>query len=411
MAPLFLTLTLAATATGPACAEPMSLEASLAQVEHQPLLRGYASAASAQAGFGDRISRLHGQTSAQLTPGVRWFPFDQLRPEGNVGLQHSAVIADLGGARRRVNDAEVSALAARADAELVERRLAVAVRWVQLWSAQEGVALADKQLEAARALEEKLIGARALNASSQAELLWARTRRQRRQLELIDAEGEVSEAGLALASAIGCAAPAELRVIGTPWSPPSAKTAAPTTDSAAAAALRAHRTAVRERQALAALKQRPTASLGLSAEVDGANTVRTLVGLGGSWSLFEGDYVARGQTAAEEALLTAQLDHVGLEQRHLFAALAHEIEHQGEVITLVEEQLLPDLRALEAVHQTAFDVGEATLADLAQAKSARVDAERNLLTARQRLGLAVVRARIWSGLEAPPAVTTARAAP
>jgi outer membrane protein TolC len=410
MAPVFLTLTLLATVSVPPCPTSVSLEESLTHVERLPVVEGYGSASRARSAFGDRVGWLHGQTSVQLNPGVRWFPLDQLRPEGSIGLQHSAVLADLGGARRRINQAEALVLTTRADAERVQRRLTVAVQWVHRWSAQAGVALAQQQLDAAKELEQKLIAARALNASSQAELLWARTGRQRRQLELIDAEGQASEAGLALAAAIGCAEPAVLAVAGNPWPPADAPTTPPAT-SVAAAALSAQLAALTDRQALAALEQRPTVNVGLSTEVDGANTARTLLGVGGSWSLFEGDYLARGQQAAERELLKAQLDQTSLSQEHLFAALAHELEHQQEALALLEGELLPDAHALEAVTQTAFEAGEATAADLVVAKAASVEAERSRLAARELLALAVVRARIWSALPEAGATKTAGVTP
>ncbi len=376
------------------CPAQVGLDEALRLVEDRPDVLAWGSGAKAARREADGVSWLHGTTQLTATPGVRWWPRDQLQPEGSVGLAHSVLLGNLGGARERVAKAHAAVSdEAMREAHLVQRQ-EVAHRWVDRWRADHAYALAKAQYERTAALADKF--ERAIGAGvTRAEAATARADASAARVSLLDAEGEVTHTALFLAEAVGCRG--EMGVIGEPWAEAGAiASLAEGRRSPAVAKLEAQVEAGAAENDLTTMQTRPQVGVGMTAEVDGTNTFRTMSNLSGTWAVFDGGHAQRAQIAAEVELLKGRARQAQIAEAQTLALYVHEIEHLTETGRVIDEQLLPQLREAVELERQAFALGESTAEPLAKAERVLTGAELRALKLRGDLAEQVVGARLWA---------------
>jgi len=355
------------------------------------------SAARERRELDEKISGL-GNPEVELAAGVREGDFNQ-GFEGEVTVVQPFPLAPVGRTRREAARAETRVLDARARALRLERGLAVANAFCQLYAAERvreeavrAVALAEEILEAVERGQQA-------GAFTSQDVAFARLHAAEARLDLLAAEGEAFELGVALGRAVLHEGPYPLVTEG-----PLPAAALPPRDTWARslAPERVPATVLPMLEAEAArarLREREVESrafwVGIGATALREREERALLGtLRLSVPLFDVGMRERGQLFAEARLQEGTSAEGKAAARGDVAALLHEVEHSEATHGLLRDVAVALAEENLRLTRLAFDAGEQTLFDVLRAQSQLVSlrmrlhrAEADHALARMRLAL------------------------
>ncbi len=328
-------------------------------------------------------------------PSFRLAPSADRGLEGGVSLEQPISLGDVRATRRALHDALAAQHEAEALAGALEARLEIAASWIAGWAARERLAAATRDRELARAFVALSERARTAGALTAHELADAQAFLAEKELQSLDAEGEVADAAFATARSAGrttaIASAGELPTPDLPSEDTWDGLVGRVRTAPAATARRIVARAARARAAEERTVRRPQLVLGASVDRDGPGALVTGVTIGIAWPHDRGEREAH---AAETTARLAEADAEMLASRAAIelAAALHEVEHTGAVVDEVVARLVPATESAAALRQRAFDAGEATIVELLAARRAANAAHLRATDARAAHAWARVRA-------------------
>lgn len=391
---VFVFLSLPAT-PGPA----LRFDDVLGSVEESPRVAAATAALATKRALDHQLSRATANPSLSFQGGYRLLQRTARGPEFLIELTQPANLSGHSSARRDAVAAEERVLATAVDARRLERRLAAAQAWLELWAAERVHAAAAEEVQIARALRdstERLVVAgsltRADRAAADAYLAEA-------ELAELGAEGERFERGLDVLAALARDDQAPASTAGplpSPELPPRETWAAlvASVGSLPSVQLAALHARVEKARAIEERAARGTsAQFGLVVQRDSPGGL-VLSGMARvTPALFERGERERGVVAAEadrlagEAILSQRTARVDL-QRAL-----HEVEHTASVVEGLERGLVPASRSTAELRRRIFLQGEATLLEVLTTERAAVAAQTRL--ERSRAAATWARIKLW----------------
>jgi len=331
----------------------------------------------------------------EVTPRLRLAPERDRGAEGGVRVQQAFPLGDVRGARRALLEANADVRVAMAAAEQLEARLSAASTWIDGWAARERLAAAERDLELARAVLAITDKGTKAGAFTAPELADARAFVAEAEVRRIDAEGQVADAGFALARATArtgrIAAAGALPEVPLPehaaWPALLARAAkSPDVVARRMAARAARARAVEER-----------AARGTQLIVGGELVKDAPDGWVAGVTLGIGLPHDRGQREARQAEVEARLADTQAAALATNATVEldralHEVAHTSELLAQLRDALVPAADDAAARRQRAFEVGETTTVELLAARRVALAAHVRLADARAAHAWARVRA-------------------
>ncbi|MEZ4359433.1 MAG: TolC family protein [Kofleriaceae bacterium] len=336
-----------------------------------------------------------------FAPGFRHAPTDARGIEGGISLQQAIPLGPVSEARRATRDALASRRAATAAALALEQRLAAASAWIESWRVRALLASAERDLALARRLSDVTTRGGAVGTFTAPELADARAFVAEAVARRVDAEGLVADAAFELAATThrrgrvlaegDLPAPAIARRAQWPELVERARrlpaVAARRLIARAERARALEERAVRGRQLLLGgelLRDGPgalsvVASVGLTLPHDrgGREAALALADAAEAEGQAEGQ-AARGALELERAL--------------------HDVEHTGELLAVLETELVVAADEAAQARTRAFELGETTVVELLAARRTALAAHARVSDAQAAHAWARVRA--WLLLEA-----------
>lgn len=378
---LLAALVCAPTAQG---APTVDFEAALVRAAQAPHLEGADAGLVAHAALARAVAGVDANPEVIVYPGWRLGPADSTRFELQAQLSQSFSVSGHVAARRDALQAERGALrAALDDARQLARRTA-ARTWIDAWRAQgrlDALVAAHRTATAYVEQVERAVGRHTATVDALAD---AKGAAAELALQVLEARGQVTDTGFALARALAHAAPEPLAAVGPLPAPtlPPADQHAPLLAQAAAlptarrARLLAHAADARVVESRRAHGARLTA--GLMGQVDDGVVAFGMLGV-----TLPVDAGERDRAGLRADALAAQGRAATAERAagQILARALHEVEHAEAVAAALDTDLIPALEALVAARERAVRVGQARIfallrarARLARAQVARVDA-------------------------------------
>ncbi len=386
----------------PAAAEPLTFADAVAQAATRADLQAGDAGVRAHRALARQLSGQTGHPSVIIYPGWRFGPSDSERFELQAQATHEWNIAGLSTARRDALKAEGDVLQAALQDQAMGARLTAARAWIDRWAAQarlEAVEAAHAQAVRFAALVEQAVSAGAVTADALAE---ARAEAAEAQLAVVDAEGNLVDAGHALARAVGEPTGVALAVAGELPTPALPDAASLTDLSARAAALPS---ATRQRLAALAAEARAVEvraaagtrmQLGAMLQVDDGVVGFGTVGF--TWAAFDHGERDRAGARAEAQRARGAAERATRLAAHQLNQALHEVEHARENEAALDDGLLPALTALVDVRDRAFAAGQVTVFDVLRARARLAAGRRARVAARANRAWAEVTA--WTLLAA-----------
>jgi len=360
-----------AAAPEPGAPAAVTFDEALGLTARSPAVVGAEAAAEAQRRAADAVSALVANPTLNLQPGVGRDPATgDLAFQGEATLLQGWNLAGLPGARKAAVRAEGEALAAQARAAALSHRLAAAQAWVELWAAQQVLADARQERDLAAEFTARMARAAAAAAFTRAEAADAATYAAEARVNAIVAEGDVTDRGYLLAAAMGLRAPEPVAAAGPLPSPPVpyrvgwADLVAAADGLPAVAALRLAADADRAREAEVRSAKGLGLGTGVKATRDPAGGQGLLAVLELSLPLFDrgereaaplAGVAARGEGESRQASAQAATE---------LARALHEVEHTGEILEVVEKELLPAAAESARLRQASLQAGETTVLEV-----------------------------------------------
>ncbi len=315
-------------------------------------------------------------TNPQLSvqPGLR-LESGAARPEGQLTVSQSLSLAGLGAARSATQRSDLELAGLEHRRLRLERRVAVATAWVELWAAQEASRLAHDEEGNARDLLERLQRAGDAGATTRVELATARAFTAELAALHLEWEGRRVDQGARVADLLG------LDTLAEALGPLPAADATDVLALAPDAQLPvkvAQQELASERARLdeSAAQWGPQLQLSLQGGHEAPSQWFANAGFGLTLPLFERG--KRERTAHEAALAKLSAGAALAERRARIGlqAMAHELEHTAETLRLLSDEQLPAAEEAVTLEAKRFAQGEATLLELTllrrQALSARI---------------------------------------
>lgn len=375
-----LTLVLAAPPQG----APLSFAEALALAEGTPAALSAARALQASREEGARLGPLANNPQLTLEAGAREAPNVPLGPDVSVGVAQAFNLSGQAQARHSALQAEQAALQAQGAATRLARRLEVGSTWLELWAAEQAVALAQQAWELAHSLLHSLEQAQAQGATTRAEVARAALSAAELRLALLEAEGTAIELQIELARLLGL----DMRAL--PHAHGSLpETELPPTEALTPLLTRAERLPLALARSLEARAERARAAearadrgfqlqVGLSAVREFDQARGGLATLTLTPPLANRGERERSVLLAQAELLEGQAREATSQAAAELARTFHDVGHSREVRLALEQGLVPAAEQEAQLTETLLQAGEALLPEL-------LFARRTLLLARTRL--------------------------
>lgn len=379
-------------------APPLSFDDALSLASRAPQVTASARAAAGRRESAGKVSSLQANPTLGLQPGVRTNALGT-GPEFIGTISQSLNLSGYGAARRETIALELSHEQGGAQLQAHLSRLSAAESWLGVWSAQGVLAEAQRERELARDLGARFDRAATSGAVTRAEAGAMRAWVAEAQLAVLSAEGELFETGVQLNRVLGLDASAPAQV----------SEALPPVELVAAAALSASLARAERAPAVRAARQLQEAEEARARELLASRGTWLQVGAtGGREGL--GDVVALATLSVtlplfdtgqrEAAPLIAAATLAGGERALALAAaraervqVAHELEHTGETLEVIERELVPAHDEVATGTQRRLEAGEATSQEWVLARRAALVAHSRLVRARASHALARFRAQ------------------
>lgn len=377
----------------------LSFDEALGLAAEAPVLQGSKQALVKKRELDRKISPLTLNPILSVLPGYRLFKSNDREPELIAELAQPWNVAGHGGARKRTVALEEQVIEVEVRARALERRLAAARGWIDLWGAQRVHAAAERELTIADDLQKRIERAVALGAATRADLADTRAFTAEAGLAVLAAEGEVYERGVVLSRdtarlrAEALAASGELPDPPLPppasWSQLAAGVEALPGVAMSRVAERAERARfVEERAARGTVLQLGVA---LQRDAPGGLVLSGLFRV--TPSLFDRGEREAGVLAANAERLNGEQRSALISGRAELAIALHEVEHTGEVMLALRDRLVPASREGADARRRLFSAGEGTLLEVLQTERLAVAAEARLERARALNAWA--RVKLW----------------
>jgi outer membrane protein TolC len=298
-------------------------------------------------------------------------------------------------ASRAAARAAIAATAAATSVERRERRAVAAERWLAVWSAQARQAIHGEELARARRLVELAERGRVQGVATRVDQATAVAYQLEVEAEALTLEGDVVDAGYALAAALGDAPPQpraargplpQLEVDGAPV---SARAAAERAEAEAAhlAATAARRASGRQLEVGARVELGPATRAGL-----------LVVGI--TWPGGDRGAIDAAAAEARAALLERRAEVSARAEAVAQARRQHEVEHARAVVA-VEDRRVAALAEQVAALDAALRAGEVVMADVIVAERGLARARAAAIAARVAAAAAEVERALGAGWEGP----------
>ena len=398
--PAIALLALLAASAPPEAGTPVTFDEAIGIAADTPAVAGARGAAEAQRRAGEGVSSLVSNPVVTLQPGAARDPLDgSWNSIGEGTLVQGWNLSGLPGDRKEAVRLEGEQLGAEARAAALSHRLAAAQAWTELWAAQQALADAEREQEAASDFSRRMARAVEAAAFTRAEAADAATYAAEARVAALAAEGETVDRGYQLAVALGRpeAKPLVARgALPAPPVPPRAQWPALLETAARLPAVQAQRLAAdaaRARDAEARSARGWILDTGVKGSRDFLGTWGVQAVVGVSIPLFDrGEREASREAATAARVAGEQREAAAVAVTELARAL-HEVEHSGEVLEAMEKELVPAAEENARARAISLQAGDTTVQEVLVVK--RVAA-----AARQRLGKARAahawaRVKVW----------------
>ncbi|MDB4991460.1 MAG: hypothetical protein JWN04_6638 [Myxococcaceae bacterium] len=377
-----------------AAMQAITFAQALEQSKHAPLLEAAVTIESARREHAERVSLMTHNPIFGVQPGERSMAKGGSGFEVYVSLSQRVNLAGLSRRRKEALERELAHDAAARVALRATVRRGIAELWFARWSAQEAMEVAQRERQLAAELESKVDVMVAAGEGTVLEQAAARTWAAEAEISALTFEGDALTAGVTLARAMGQ----------TPTTPQAVASELPSIDVeqelSARGALMDVRgapavvsaTTLREadvsRLAETAAARGPTMAFGALGWKEGGGDLAAVATLEVDVPVFE-----RGER--ERATAAAEVERArGNEQDTVLAAQAervlwlHDVEHSREVLTVVEQKLLPAAHALADAQYKRVQAREATAQEWVLSRRAVLKGELDAIRARATHALA-----------------------
>ena len=376
----------------------MSFEEAIGLAARAPLVAGTAAAATKKRAADRGVSALTLNPQFTLQPGYRLLTSQDREPEfiGDVVLALN--LSGHSSARRRTMRDEEEMLDAEAVATALSQRLGAARAWIDLWAAERVLEEAVREEGLAGEFEALVEKAAALGSATRADVAEARAYRAEARLLVLSTEGERFDNGLGLARETGASpgGPLLLARGALPDAPlPSPLEQQRFLDrveglpAVRAAALRVRAERAREQEEKAARGWWAHFGVAVQRDAPGGLVVGGLARFGPP--LFDRGERERAVMAAAAERLEGEHKNAAHVAAVELAMAFHEVEHTGEVLTELEQRLVPASREAATLRETIYRAGESTLLEVVQARRNAVAAASRLQRARGAHAWAVLK--------------------
>lgn len=354
--------------------------------------------------FNDSIAAMTLNPSVGVQPGLRLLKSADREPEVLFDVIQPWNISGHGRVRRESANLEAEILAAEARQIALGQRMGAANAWIELWGAEQVLAEALREDSVAEELEARVAKAQSLGAVIRADLADARAFHAEIRALTVNARGEVFERGLYLAHQMGANSAAPFTTDGflpdAPLPPVQEQLAlldrldiAPAVVIAELATRAQRSREVEEKAARGAVL-----SLGIVGQRDapGGLVVSGLARL--DFPLFDRGERERGGLAAEAERLQGEREQAVIDARHDLAAAIHEVEHAGELVAVLRDDLVPAAREGAELRRKLFQAGGTTMVEVLQSDRVAITAVSRLHRATAAHAWAKV--RLWMMISA-----------
>jgi len=342
------------------------------------------------------ISAATGNPEITIAPGMA--VTGGLGPELQASAQQSWNLAGLGEARRGAAKREREVIAVEVRARALNQRLMAGHAWLALWTTQQVLTQAQRELVLAQEFESTVARAAARGQAMMADAADAKAWRGEVAQRAVRLEGEQHDLAVLLAREVGFGPEPLLVADGAPPEPGLPDKV--TWQSAAGNAQNLPEVVMR-RLEVAAQKARTVEteashgsafSLGAALQRDAAGRVVVAGTFGLRWSAFDKGQRVTAQAAAESERARAEEAQAGLDAAHRLAMAWHEVEHTREEEAVLRDVLAPAVAEALRLRTLAFSRGAATVFDVLRSRRDALEAVRRLTELRG--------ARTWAEIKA-----------
>lgn len=367
------------------CTRPclgIGFDQTLALSEKTPVIEGTRQALKARSQGDAHISTSTGNPEISVSPGVAVTGGTGF--EVQFGAQQSWNLAGLGDARREAARREREVMTVEVRARALFGRLGAGHAWLALWTTQQMLLQAQRELVLAEEFERTVARAAARGQATMADAADARAWRGEVAQRAVRLEGDQHDLAVSLAHEIGAAPEPLPAADGEPPRP-----IVPERDAWQRAAARAQDLpeVTMRRLELAAQKARTveTEAMHGSSFALGAALQRDAFGhavIAGTFAL-RWSALDRGQRATSIAAEQTERAHADEQQAHLDAAHRlsmawHEVEHTREEEAVLRDVLVPAVSEALRLRTLGFARGATTVFDVLRSRREAMEATRRL---------------------------------
>lgn len=342
------------------------------------------------------ISAATGNPEINVAPGMA--VTGGVGPELQASAQQSWNLAGLGEARRGAAKREREALAVEIRARALNQRLMAGHAWLGLWTTQQMLAQAQRELVLAQEFETTVARAAARGQTTMADAADAKAWRGEVAQRAVRLEGDQHDLAVLLAHEVGLPPEPLATADGAPPEPglPDRATwhaAAANAQNLPEALLRRLEAVAQKARSVEAEAMHGSAfSLGAALQRDAAGRLVIAGTFGLRWSAFDRGQRVTSQAAAETERARADESQANLDAAHRLSMAWHEVEHTREEEAVLRDILAPAVAEALRLRTLAFTRGAATVFDVLRSRREALEANRRLTELRG--------ARTWAEIKA-----------
>lgn len=363
---------------------PAVLSARKAAERHRELSRG--------------ISVFTDNPEILIDPGYR-FQVEQNRGvEGGISVELPWNLGGLSSRRREAAAAEGDALAEQARLTALSQRLEAARLWIELVGAERELEVVERARTIAEELVSRTVRRVELGEATALDLSRARGLVAASRVEAVDVEGRREELSLALSGIVSDVPTTELATSGPlphPELPPGDgwmnEHAFQRVPQARLRLLQARA----QRARAAEVKAEAAGELGIGAWIRREAPDDYIAGAVLSWTpaLLDRGHRQRLTEESQAILALSEAELAVQDARTLVATAFHEVEHTEAKLSVLRDELVPNVDETVRLATRLVDVGEETLTELLRSQREALEARRALVRAESDHAWA--RVRLW----------------
>lgn len=367
-------LALALSLALPHGAASLTFDEAIGLADEAPEITGARRAAAIKRRRREALPRLQYNPQAYLQPGLRLRPAESEGFELQGGITQTWSVSGLHRRQRESLDLEAEVFDADARYLALERRLAAARAWIDLWAAQALLEEARREAGIAATFAATIERAQSLEAATMADVAEAGAYRSEAELMVLAAEGEIFHLGLLLARETARPSSEPLQAAGDlprpvlppPGAWPNALAEAEALPAVAVRTLASQAESARAAEVKAMYGTTLTTGLLFQHDQPGGFVGYAFVGV--NVPLFN-----RGQRSRADLMAAAEREagaaaDAAIAARVDLAMIFHEVEHTAKVEAELRDRMVPALDAGAGARQRLFDAGHATVIEVLLAR-------------------------------------------